>query len=305
MNRNTSSNSVHGILLVDKPIGQSSNRTLQDVKSIFNAKKAGHTGNLDVLAGGLLPVCFGEATKISQFLLDSDKRYNAEFTFGKTTSTGDGEGDETSSADISQIGETALNAAIEKLTGDILQIPPMHSALKINGKRLYRLARAGVEVERKARSVSIYSFELKKMDFPKVAVHVHCSKGTYIRVLAEDLGRILGCGAYLSKLQRVSSGPFELADSHSISYLKKIFNVGGQGGLKGLLLKADRALLHLPEVSLSRFDTRSLKLGQKVMLEKGWSLGENIRLYDETDNFFGIGEINEQGILSSKRLFNL
>mgnify|MGYP001230554265 CR=1 FL=1 len=296
---------VNGILLVDKPAGQTSNRTLQDIKKIFKAKKAGHTGNLDLLASGLLPVCFGEATKVSQFLLDSDKLYEAEFTLGKTTSTGDCEGEETSVTGTSGIDERAINEAITKLTGDVYQTPPMHSALKVNGKRLYHLARQGEVVKRENRQVKIYSFELITTNIPKISVRVHCSKGTYIRVLAEDLGELLNCGAFMSKLRRISSGPFQLMDSYSPSVLQNIQSAEGSSGLKRLLLNTDKALMHLPEVTLSRSDTRSLKFGQQIVLGELFDITESVRLYDESGNFFGLGEVVEPSIIKPKRLFNL
>ncbi len=296
---------VNGILLVDKPVGQTSNRTLQDIKKIFKAKKAGHTGNLDLLASGLLPVCFGEATKVSQFLLESDKWYEAEFTLGKTTSTGDCEGEETSVTGTSGIDERAINEAIKKLTGDVFQTPPMHSALKVNGKRLYHLARQGVVVKRENRLVKIYSFELITTNIPKIFVRVHCSKGTYIRVLAEDLGELLNCGAFMSKLRRISSGPFQLMDSYSPSVLQNILTAEGSSGLKRLLLNTDKALMHLPEVRLSRSDTRSLKFGQQIVLGELFDINEIVRLYDESGKFFGLGEVVEPSIIKPKRLFNL
>jgi len=296
---------VNGILLIDKPVGQTSNRTLQEVKKIFKAKKAGHTGNLDLLASGLLPVCFGEATKVSQFLLDSDKLYEAEFTLGKTTSTGDCEGEETSATATSGIDEQLINEAIAKLTGDIFQIPPMHSALKVNGKRLYQLARQGVAVKRENRPVKIYSFEMVTMNIPKISVRVHCSKGTYIRVLAEDLGELLNCGAYMSKLRRISSGPFQLTESHTPNELQKIQIADGPSGLKSLLLNTDQALMHLPKVKLSKADTRSLKFGQKIEFGELLDISESIRLYDELGNFFGLGEVIDRAIIKPKRLFNL
>jgi tRNA pseudouridine55 synthase len=296
---------VNGILLVDKPVGQSSNRTLQEVKNIFNAKKAGHTGSLDVLASGLLPVCLGEATKIAQFLLDSDKVYEAEFTLGKTTSTGDCEGEETGAAGTNGLDARAVNEAITKLTGDVLQVPPMYSALKVNGERLYRLARKGLVVKRENRPVKIYRFEMLDIDLPKISVRVHCSKGTYIRVLAEDLGKLLNCGAFMSKLTRVSSASFHLADAYNPSALEQIRISDGSSALKSLLVNVDAALMHLPEVTLSSSDTRSVKFGQSVALSEFFQVTEIIRLYDESGDFFGIGEIKEVGRMRPKRLFNL
>jgi tRNA pseudouridine55 synthase len=296
---------VNGILLVDKPVGQTSNQTLQEVKNIFKASKAGHTGNLDLLASGLLPVCFGEATKVSQFLLDSDKLYEAEFILGRTTSTGDYEGEETSAAGTSDIDAHKIHSAIKKLTGEIFQTPPMYSALKVNGKRLYQLARRGLTVKRENRPVKIYSFEVLTMDVPKILVRVRCSKGTYIRVLAEDLGRLLNCGAFMSKLKRISSGPFHLMNSYTPDVLKKLETSKGSSYLKSLLLRADMALAHLPEVLLSKSDTQSLKFGQQIVLGESFEITDRIRLYDESGNFFGLGQVTEPGIIRPKRLFNL
>lgn len=305
MSGNNVLNSVHGILLVDKPLGQSSNKTLQQVKSIFKAQKAGHTGNLDVLASGLLPVCFGEATKVSQFLLNADKRYLAEFTLGRTTTTGDSEGEETSSPGFELVETSSLVAAVKKLTGEILQIPPMYSALKVEGKRLYSLAREGVEIEREERAVTIFDFDIVEINFPLISVHVHCSKGTYIRVLAEDLGKLLGCGGYMSKLERISSGPFKLADAHSVDYLQKFSDANGQDILKGLLIKPDEALKNLPEVGLTKPQVQALRFGQIISFGAGCVKGAIVRLYDQEQNFFGLGVVGEEGTIAPKRLFNL
>ena len=181
----------------------------------------------------------------------------------------------------------------------------MHSAPKVNGKRLYHLARQGVVVKRENRLVKIYSFELITTNIPKIFVRVHCSKGTYIRVLAEDLGELLNCGAFMSKLKRISSGPFQLMDSYSPSVLQNILTAEGSSGLKRLLLNTDKALMHLPEVTLSTSDTRLLKFGQKIEFGELLDITESVRLYDESGKFFGLGEVLEPGIIKPKRLFNL
>ncbi|MEQ8660434.1 MAG: tRNA pseudouridine(55) synthase TruB, partial [Gammaproteobacteria bacterium] len=189
---------VNGILLLDKPIGISSNQALQHAKTIFQARKAGHTGNLDVQASGLLPICFGEATKVCQYLLDADKHYVSEFTFGRRTSTGDSEGETLAEASAAHLDAAAVSTAMSGFTGSIEQMPPMHSAIKRNGQPLYKLAHQGIEVARELRRVRIDRFELLSFECPRAIVSIHCSKGTYVRTLAEDVGAVLGCGAYVS-----------------------------------------------------------------------------------------------------------
>ncbi|MET0093435.1 MAG: tRNA pseudouridine(55) synthase TruB, partial [Sedimenticola sp.] len=185
---------VQGILLLDKPLGKTSNAALQRVKTLFFAKKAGHTGSLDPLADGLLPICFGAATKVSAFLLDAEKRYRVKVKLGETTATGDSEGDILETRSIDGIAEQTIADVLERFRGEIQQIPPMYSALKHKGERLYKLAREGVEVEREPRTVTIYELTLTRCDLPEFELEVRCSKGTYIRTLAEDIGEALGCG---------------------------------------------------------------------------------------------------------------
>ncbi|MBT7376405.1 MAG: tRNA pseudouridine(55) synthase TruB, partial [Porticoccaceae bacterium] len=193
--------SVNGIFLLNKPLDRSSNQALQRVKNLFDANKAGHTGALDPLATGVLPICLGEATKFSQFLLDSDKHYRSTFVLGVATETGDCDGDTVSQADASALTQNQIESAIDAFRGEIEQIPSMYSALKHNGQPLYKLARQGIEVERDARTINVYKFEI--LDFrpgpqAELDVEVHVSKGTYVRTLAEDLGAALGCGAHVS-----------------------------------------------------------------------------------------------------------
>ena len=198
---------INGILLIDKPQGVSSNAALQSAKRIFDARKAGHTGSLDPLATGLLPVCFGEATKISGYLLEADKSYDAEICLGVTTKTGDSEGEVTARHTTKEVTETRIHEALSQFVGEIDQIPPMYSALKRNGQPLYKLARQGVEVKRVARRVRVTNIVLTSWSNPYLNITVSCSKGTYIRTLAEDIGRILGSGGHISALRRTKKRP--------------------------------------------------------------------------------------------------
>ena len=213
---------LNGILVLDKPQGLTSNGCLQEVKRLFEANKAGHTGSLDPLATGVLPVCFGEATKISQFLLNSDKRYRTKIKLGIRTDTGDSQGKLISQSDNSQISKKEVERALKQFEGDIEQIPPMYSALKHNGQPLYKLARQGKQIERKARPVSIYNIELLGLDGTELELDISCSKGTYIRTIADDLGEALGCGAHVFELRRLQAGVFVEQDSVSMEELKQM-----------------------------------------------------------------------------------
>jgi tRNA pseudouridine55 synthase len=216
---------VHGVLLLDKPLGLSSNQALQKVKWLLRAEKAGHTGTLDPLATGVLPLCFGAATKFSQLHLDADKTYETTLRLGVTTATGDAEGAVLATQPVTcSVGEVV--AVLDRFMGPITQVPPMHSALKKDGKALYEYAREGVEVEREPRAVTIHELDLLAMDLtsdaPTLHLRVHCSKGTYIRTLGEDIGRALGCGAHLSALRRVQTGPFGLADCVTLAQIEAL-----------------------------------------------------------------------------------
>ena len=213
-------NDVDGILLLDKPLGKSSNSALQKVRYLFNAKKAGHTGSLDPLATGVLPICFGQASKVSAYLLDSDKRYIFTAQLGETTTTGDKEGDILETREVSKFSEEQVEAVLEKFRGDIEQIPPMHSALKHNGQPLYKLARQGIEIKRKARKVTIHELTLLEISANTITVEAHCSKGTYIRTLAQDIGEALGFGAHLSMLRRTNVSPFDCSKLYTIKDIK-------------------------------------------------------------------------------------
>lgn len=236
---------VDGVLLLDKPSGMTSNSALQNARRMVSAAKAGHTGTLDPLASGLLPLCFGEATKFSADLLEADKTYNAELLFGVTTDTGDAEGTVLQRRPV-EFGRCDLEAALMRFRGRISQIPPMYSALKRNGIPLYQLARQGIEVERKTREVTIY--ELRLLDFSGNAcrLHVSCSKGTYIRTLAEDIGNALTCGAHLTALRRVAIGPLSISDAVTLDQLSLL----SEDDRASWLLAPDTLLQSLPDVHL-------------------------------------------------------
>ncbi len=291
---------VNGILLLDKPTGMSSNAALQTVKRLFNANKAGHTGNLDPLATGLLPICFGEATKISSYLLDSDKRYIGTCKLGVRTRTADSEGEVLETRPVGNLTEQQVKQVLQGFIGQIEQIPPMHSAVKINGTPLYKLAREGKEVERKSRRVSIYQLEMLRLEGDELDIDVHCSKGTYVRTLAEEIGEALACGAHLSALRRTASGPFELEQAVTMPELAHLAEDGFEA-LDRLLLPPEEALSDWPMVSLSQNSAYYLQQGQAVQVPKAPSSGW-VRLRRDDGQFLGIGQILEDGRVAPKRL---
>ncbi|MCB1747961.1 MAG: tRNA pseudouridine(55) synthase TruB [Gammaproteobacteria bacterium] len=293
---------VSGILLLDKPLGLSSNQALQRVKRLFDARKAGHTGNLDVLATGLLPICFGEATKVCQFLLDADKRYLSDFTFGQRTTTGDAEGEIIAERPTDGLDETAVRRAMAAFDGWIEQLPPMHSAIKQNGQPLYKLAHQGIEVARETRRVRIDRFELLRFERPVAQVAIACSKGTYVRTLAEDLGEALGCGGFVSALRRDGAGPYRLADAYTLEQLEALAAEGGHAALDALLLEQDSALEHLPRVALGDDAAWYFGRGQAVQAP-GAPRSGLLRLYDGGGRFLGVGEVLDDGRVSARRLF--
>ena len=299
MGRRRHGRNINGILLLDKPLGMSSNAALQAVKRLFNARKAGHTGSLDPLATGLLPLCFGEATKISAYLLDADKTYDAEVRLGITTSTGDSEGEITAERTIENIDESLVREVLSGFLGEIEQIPPMFSALKKNGQPLYKLARQGIEVERAARRVVISKLELLGMDEDRLRVLVTCSKGTYIRTLAEDIGAALGCGAHLASLRRTASGPFSIEGAADLKSIQDL--AGSEGLLEDLLLPADSALGRLPQVSLDERSATFVIQGNKVRLADRPCDGM-VRMYGPMQKFLGIGEITADGCVAPRRI---
>lgn len=298
--RRNSGRNVRGILLLDKPLGITSNSALQDVKRLFKAQKAGHTGSLDPLADGLLPICFGGATKVSAFLLDADKHYIVRVKLGVTTTTADAEGEVLETKPVEGISESDIQRVISEFEGEIEQIPPMYSALKHKGERLYKLAREGIEVEREPRQVTIHEITMQGYDAPEFELMVHCSKGTYIRTLAEDIGSRLGCGAHVIALRRTGVGPYGSDAMVSMEQIKQLAE-DGFSALDELLLPIDSALGSWPEVKLSPDGTFYLRQGQPVLVPNAPTEGM-VRLYDANGSFMGAGEILDDGRVAPRRM---
>ncbi|MBS7662022.1 tRNA pseudouridine(55) synthase TruB [Pseudomonas lalucatii] len=291
---------VNGIILLDKPRGFSSNAALQKVRWLLNAEKAGHTGSLDPLATGVLPLCFGEATKFSQYLLDADKGYETLMQLGVTTSTGDAEGEVLERQQVT-VGRAEIEALLPQFRGEISQIPPMYSALKRDGQPLYKLARAGEVVEREARSVTIARLELLACEAEQARLAVECSKGTYIRTLVEDLGRLLGCGAHVAELCRTKAGPFALAQTVSLEELEQAHADGGNEALDRFLLPVDSGLHHWPLLQFSEHSAFYWLQGQPVRAPEAPKFGM-VRVQDHNGRFIGIGEVSEDGRIAPRRL---
>ena len=291
---------MNGILVVDKPAGISSNDVVQQAKRLFGAQKVGHTGSLDPLATGVLPLCFGEATKFSQYLLDADKKYWTQVRLGITTETADADGEVIAQADTSGITESQVTAALETFVGEIEQIPSMYSALKHQGQPLYKLARQGIEVERAPRRISIYSAELLQFSEASIELRVHCSKGTYIRSLAEDLGAALGCGGHVSALRRLAAGPYEEVQATTLDELREVVDVRE---MDALLLPVSSAVGSWPAVRLHEDTAHYVRQGQPVQVAHaptdGW-----VQIFElaEEDRFLGVGEILTDGRVAPRRL---
>jgi len=285
---------VDGVLLLNKPVGITSNAALQKAKWLLNAKKAGHTGTLDPFADGLLPLCFGEATKFSAYLLDADKGYRAVTQLGVTTTTGDPEGEILATREV-DTNRTAIEAVLPRFLGDIQQIPPMHSALKHQGRPLYEYARAGIEIERPPRPVKIHTIELVECALPRVVIDVRCGSGTYIRTLAQDIGAALGCGAHLTALTRTTSGGFSLAQAHTLAELEAL----EPGQRQAILLPADCLVARLPAVQVDAADAEALCQGRSVAHttdHQGLT-----RIYTAPHTFLGLAEA-DAGHLIPRRL---
>lgn len=285
---------VDGVLLLNKPAGISSNAALQKAKWLLNARKAGHTGTLDPFADGLLPLCFGEATKFSAYLLDADKRYHAVLQLGVTTTTGDLEG-EVLSARMVDVDCDDVLAVLPRFTGEIEQIPPMHSALKHQGRPLYEYARAGIEIERPPRKVTIRTLEMLECDPPRVALDVQCTAGTYIRTLAQDIGAALGCGAHLTALTRTAAGGFSLDQAHSLAALDAL----EASQRPSWLQPPDCLVAHLPALQLDAAETMALCQGRNVPYAGAHS--GLMRLYTPANHFLGLVHAGD-GQLVARRL---
>ncbi len=292
---------VNGVLLLDKPLGMSSNFALQKVKRIFYARKAGHTGSLDPLATGMLPICLGEATKISAFLLDADKTYRFSCQLGSKTATADAEGEVIETAPFEHIQRLDIEKVLPDFMGEQEQIPPMYSALKKDGQRLYDLARQGKEVERKPRRIRIYDIQLLDFENGQLSLQVSCSKGTYVRTLAEDIAAAVGTLAFITELRRLSVGPYE-GNMVTMEQLEAMADAD-YADMDKLLLSMDSGIEDWPAVNLDADSAYYIKLGQPIQVAKAPTDGL-VRIYDN-DEFIGVGEIDNDGRVAPRRMMNL
>ena len=296
--RKNKGRNIHGVVLLDKPLKVSSNHALQKVKRLFDAAKAGHTGSLDPLASGMLPICLGEATKISAFLLDADKTYCFKCKLGEKTATADAEGEVIERKPFEHITREDIAKQLPEFLGDIMQVPPMYSALKKDGQRLYDLARQGIEVERKARPVTIFSYELLSYENGEAELLTRCSKGTYVRTLAEDLGEKLGTVAYVTELRRLSVGPYQ--DAMVTMQELEALAEQGMDALDATLLETDSGIADWPKVELDADSAYYIKLGQPVQISGAPSDGQ-VRIY-APEGFIGVGFIQDDGKVAPKRM---
>lgn len=292
---------LDGILLLDKPKGITSNAALQTVKRLYNARKAGHTGSLDPLASGMLPICFGEATKFSQFLLEADKQYLVTAKLGVRTTTGDAEGEVVSEKAVPTLTEQQIQKLFTRFTGVIAQIPSMFSAIKQNGQPLYKLARQGIEVEREARHITVYGFEYLSHQADQITFTVHCSKGTYVRTLVEDMGEALGCGAHVQELRRLTVGTYKAEQMQDLGKLQELSGQQDFATMDSFLLSVDSAIERWPALALSEAAVYYLKQGQPIIVPyaptSGW-----VRLTRKEGGFLGVGEILDDGKVAPRRL---
>ncbi|KTG16513.1 MULTISPECIES: tRNA pseudouridine(55) synthase TruB [unclassified Guyparkeria] len=298
---------INGIVLFDKSLGLSSNRALQRVRRLFNAAKAGHTGSLDPAASGLLPVCFGQATRISGLLLDADKTYRVTGRLGTRTDSGDLEGEVIETREVPPLDVETMETVLARFRGRVEQVPPMYSALKHEGKRLYELAREGKTVERKARTIDFHEITLEGLSETEFTLRVHSSKGAYIRTLVEDVGEAIGCGAVVTELRRVGLGPWSIdADDGQRAYtfedLEALSEEGGLEALDRVILPIDSALGAYPAVVLDATSVTPIRHGHPVFVpnapQTGW-----FRLYAPDDLFLGMGEVLDDGRTAPRRLF--
>ena len=292
---------IHGVFLLDKPQGMSSNDIMQKVKRIFQANKAGHTGALDPLATGMLPICLGEATKFSQFLLDADKRYLVTAKLGERTDTSDAEGQVVETREV-KVKTPEILTALEQFRGNILQVPTMFSALKHNGKPLYEYARQGITVEREARPITIFELNFIEYNAPYLTLEVHCSKGTYIRTLVDDLGEVLGCGAHVTMLRRTAVADYpteKILDWHSLQSLAEQQDLAL---LDALLLPMDTAVAKLPALTLNENQTQGIGFGQRIKFDNPNRLQGQVRLFSYENRFLGVAVIDENNVIRPQRL---
>ena len=292
---------IHGVFLLDKPQGMSSNDIMQKVKRIFQANKAGHTGALDPLATGMLPICLGEATKFSQFLLDADKRYLVTAKLGERTDTSDAEGQIVETREV-KVKTPEILTALEQFRGNILQVPTMFSALKHNGKPLYEYARQGITVEREARPITLFELNFIEYNAPYLTLEVHCSKGTYIRTLVDDLGEALGCGAHVTMLRRTAVADYPTEKMLDWNTLQALAESQDLSLLDALLLPIDTAVAKLPMLTLDESQTQGIGFGQRVKFNNPNSLQGQVRLFSHENRFLGVALIDENNVIRPQRL---
>ena len=306
--RRKSGRAVNGVLVLYKPKGLTSNQALQRARYLFDANRAGHTGALDPLATGVLPLCFGEATKFSQYLLDADKAYRSTFTLGINTSTLDSEGEELSRRCGAHLTEEQIRSAVLGFQGDIEQVPPMVSALKFEGQPLYKLAREGKEVERKARPITIYAItilDIRLGELPEVDVEVSCSKGTYIRSLAQDIGEMLGIGGHVSMLHRIQAGAFDESHMVTLESLEAYRGDNAPDVLDELLGPVDATIADIPQIVISADRAHYFCRGNSVAVDNLYQVAEQgakVRVRSEDDQFLGVAEVCENSRIAPKRL---
>lgn len=300
MSRRRRGRDVHGVVLLDKPCGLSSNQALQKVRRLYNARKAGHTGSLDPLATGMLPICLGEASKTAGHMLDADKTYQATLHLGQATTTGDAEGDVIETAAVPDLDSQAIEQALEGFLGESAQVPPMYSALKVDGRPLYELARRGEEVERQPRRITVYRLEWLGWARPELRFEVHCSKGTYVRTLGEDIARRLGCCGHLTALRRTAVGVF---DPKAMISLRDIETLAENHRLESCLLPVDAGLSHWPMVALDEAAGLRFGHGNAVMVDA--APVDQVRVVGVTGRLLGLGKITADQKLHPTRVFQL
>ncbi len=292
---------VNGILLLDKPTGISSNHALQKAKRLFRAKKAGHTGSLDPLASGMLPLCFGEATKFSQYLLSADKSYHVRAKLGQRTTTSDAEGEVVSERAVPNYDIADIEKVLMKFLGETQQVPSMYSALKHNGQPLYKLARQGIEVERPARSITVYDLHVLDYHEEVVEFTLHCTKGTYVRTIVDDFGEMLGCGAHVVGLRRLNVGSFQEAEMVSFEMLEAAYDEETPEALDRFLLPVTHATAHFPLVQMEPNTAFYFRQGQAVMVPFPPTDGM-VAVTHKNGEFIGVGEVQDDGKIAPRRL---
>lgn len=294
---------LNGIVLLDKPTGVSSNDVLQRVRRLFRAKKAGHTGSLDPLATGMLPICFGEATKLCHYLLEADKTYYVTAQLGVRTTTSDSEGEVVAQKDVPALSESAINATLDTFRGELMQVPSMFSALKYQGQPLYKLARQGITVERPARAITVYRNHIVDWndELNQLSLEITCSKGTYIRTIIDDLGELLGCGAHVVVLRRTSVAGFDQQQMHEMSVLESAHEQG-EVVLDPYMLPMSTALQHWPCVQLTAELGLRLRHGQSVCVSEFKSEADHVRVLDESGDFIAVAQPESDGLIKPIRI---